>query len=194
MMKLFNNVYLFWFLLTIPMIYLVADKILVGIPKGRFFYWTGALSAIFVIVSLAITPATRLFPRASWRNWLIQRRRYIGVAGFAYAAVHTLYWIEEAGLRRVVEKSLTDISIIIAWISIAIFGALALTSNDYSVRKLGPTWKDLQRWVYLAMPLGLLHWFMSEAFKLKTIVIYGGLFAGVMATRIAVTRWRARPA
>ncbi len=188
--RLAETKYFSWLVLTLPLIWLLAEKALGSPPPGRFFYWTGAISGILMIATLAITPLTRVWPRIPYRNWLIKQRRYLGVASFLYAAVHTLYWAEEAGIRRVIEKSLNDTSVIIAWISFAILAALFLTSNDTSVRKLGLNWKRLQRWAYVAIPLGLLHWFMAVAFDAKTIAIYGGAYAVVLVARLMMTRWR----
>jgi sulfoxide reductase heme-binding subunit YedZ len=173
-----------------PLIGLVVYSML-GTPRpGNFFYWTGAISAILMIVTLAITPLTRVWGRIPGRNWLIKQRRYLGVASFLYAAVHTLYWVQAAGIQRVVQKSVGDFSIIIAWISLAILAALFLTSNDTSVRKLGPNWKRLQRWAYVAIPLGILHWFLEVSFDAQTLIIYGGAYAAVSVGRLISTRWR----
>jgi sulfoxide reductase heme-binding subunit YedZ len=38
------------------------------------------------------------------------------------------------------------------------FPALAATSMDYAVRRMGLWWKWLQRWTYAAAVLTLLHW------------------------------------
>ncbi len=187
--KLVDKRYISWLLLSLPLIYLLAEKALGSPPRGRFFYWTGAISGIFLIATLAITPLTRAWPRVSYRSWLIKQRRYLGVASFLYAAAHTLYWAEQAGMRRVIEKSLTDASVIVAWVSFAILAALFLTSNDTSVRKLGPNWKRLQRWAYIAIPLGLLHWFMAVSYDAKTIAIYGGAYLAVFIARLVYTRW-----
>lgn len=80
--------------------------------------------------------------------------------------------------------SLWDPVITIAWISLVIFAALAITSNETSVRKLGPNWKKLQRWTYLGTFLGLLHWFWALHFPLNDTLIYGGLFVILMLFRL----------
>lgn len=189
-LKLIDQRYLSWLLLALPLVYLLAEKLLGSPPRGRFFYWTGAVSGIFLIATLAITPLTRAWPRAPFKVWLIKQRRYLGVASFLYAAAHTLYWAQQAGIRRVIEKSLHDASVIVAWVSFVILAALFLTSNDISVRKLGPNWKRLQRWAYIAIPLGLLHWFMAVSYNARTIAIYGGAFIVVVVARLAYTRWK----
>ncbi len=184
---LLNSVWLFWGALCIPLGVLIADKFVNGAPGGRFFYWTGALSVIFVLITLSVTPLTRIFRTGAWSLWLTKRRRYFGVAGFAYAAAHTLYWLQQAGMEKILH-SFVDLTLVLGWLGFAVFTAMAMTSNDYSVRRLGRTWKTLQSWIYLAMPLALLHWFAAEGFKRDTIYIYGGAFAILMVIRVLVRR------
>lgn len=179
-------------MLTVPLIVLVTDKLVNGAPGGRIFYWTGAISAILILASLAITPLTHIFTGAPWLRWLIRRRRYIGVAGFAYAAAHTAYWMQVAGIHRVLTSFFEPV-ILLGWVSFSVFAAMAVTSNNYAVHKLGPAWKKLQRWVYIAMPIALLHWFLAEGFKVKTIIIYGGIFLVLMGMRVIMANRHNRP-
>ena len=44
------------------------------------------------------------------------------------------------------------------WLGFAIFIPLAITSNQTMVRKLKSKWKPLQRWIYPAAVLTLVHW------------------------------------
>ena len=180
-----NNVWLFWFALTLPLIWLVLDKLITGVRLGKMFYWTGVISLILIFICLAITPLRRVFRGASWIRWLASRRRYIGVAGFAYTLIHTLVWIRQIKIERFLE-SFTEIGLITAWLGFIILIAMAVTSNDLSVRKLGPKWKSLQRWVLVATPLALFHWFIVSNFRLDNIVIYGGAFVLIMLSRVVV--------
>lgn len=190
MLKLLSHKYVIWTLLALPLPFLVAYQVLDFGRQGFAFYWTGVLSAVFAIASLSVTPITRLFPRAPWRLWLTRQRRYLGVAAFGYVAAHTGLWLIAAPLKRIV-TSLWDPVISIAWISLVIYTALALTSNRWSVAKLGKNWKRLQQWTYLATFLGLVHWFWAHQFPVSDIVIYGGLFVVLMIFRIL---YRFRPA
>ncbi len=190
MLKLLSHKYVIWTLLALPLPFVVLFQVFDFGREGFAFYWTGVLSAAFAIASLAITPITRLFPRAPWRPWLTRQRRYLGVAAFGYVAAHTGLWAIAVPIKRVV-TSLWDPIISIAWISLVIYTALALTSNRWSVSKLGKNWKRLQQWTYLATFLGLVHWFWATQFPVSDIVIYGGLFAVLMIFRIL---YRLRPA
>ena len=88
----------------------------------------------------------------------MRRRRYLGVAAFVYATLHTLFYlIAEGTLQHVLAEAL-ELGIWTGWAAFLIFIPLAATSNDWSVRRLARNWKPLQRWVYPAATLTLVHW------------------------------------
>lgn len=119
---------------------------------------TGEFSARLLIVTLMITPLAMIFKGAAFTRWLRQNRRYFGVAAFAYAALHTVFYlIYKSTLDRVMSE-LPRFYIWTGWVAIAIFIPLAVTSMDYFLRVMGPRWKSLQRWTYAAAVLTLVHW------------------------------------
>lgn len=185
--RISGNIYVFWFLLTIPLLWLSYHFFILNAPGGLVFYWSGVFGVWFLFASLAITPMVRLFRNAPWNRWLVKRRRYIGVAAFAYCLLHTVYWFLKVTWTRVI-NSFVDPLVLFGWIGLFIMIAMAATSNDWSVRRMGINWKRLQRWVYLAVPLALLHWFMAERFHLKTVIVYGGILAIIAILRLAVRR------
>ncbi len=178
-----QNKYIFWFVLTLPLVWLLIDNRVFGARGGLFFYWTGAICGIFLLLTLAVTPLTKAFPRAPWRNWLIRRRRYFGVASFGYLVVHTVYWLYVANFERIL-KSFKEPDLIAAWISLVLFTMLAVTSNDFSVRKLGKGWKKLQNWVFAAGVLAYFHWFWAVGLDPLTVAVNGGAFALLILFRL----------
>jgi sulfoxide reductase heme-binding subunit YedZ len=119
---------------------------------------TGEFAARFLIISLMATPLMLLFK--GWRGprWLVKNRRYFGVAAFAYAAAHTVFYVIDQGtLARIVERA-TAFDMATGWLAFLIFLPLAATSFDTAVRVLGRRWKPLQRWAYAAAVLTFLHW------------------------------------
>ena len=99
-----------------------------------------------------------LFPGVAFWRWMMKRRRYFGVAAFAYAALHTVLYIIDMGSLQAILGDALALGIWTGWVAFFVFVPLAVTSNDWSVRKMGPAWKTLQRWVYLAAVGTLLHW------------------------------------
>ena len=124
----------------------------------RLLHPTGEFAARFMILAMMITPLRMLFPKAGWLVWMAKRRRWIGVAAFCYAALHTLYYIIDMGALKPILDEFWALGIWTGWAAFAIFIPLAITSNDASQRWLLSRWKTLQRFVYPAAVLTLLHW------------------------------------
>ena len=119
---------------------------------------TGEFAARFMIVAMIITPLRMLFPGARFLSWMMQRRRYFGVAAFAYALAHTIFYIIDKVTLDAMLAEFLELGIWTGWLAFLIFVPLAVTSNDYFVRILGRNWKTLQRWVYVAAVATLVHW------------------------------------
>lgn len=180
--KFFSSPYFLWGILTLP-----AIPMLVGVFGGenveRLLHPTGEFSARFMIIAMIATPLRMLFPKAAFTRWLIKTRRYFGVAAFFYALLHTIFYIIDEGTLREVLSEFSDFEIWTGWVAFAIFVPLALTSNDYSVRKLLKYWKPLQRWVYGAAVFTLLHWiFVDES--LGSAMVHFVPLAGLETYRI----------
>lgn len=126
-------------------------------PAGDLLNPTGALSAILFILALLATPLRRIRPRGAVALWLVRNRRYLGVASFGYALLHTLVYLLDRGTLAQVIAEAPRLDIWTGWLSLLIMAPLAATSSDGWVRRLGPRWKRLQRWAYAAALLGLLH-------------------------------------
>lgn len=153
--------YFFWLILALPG-FAIANGILSGAPAHRMLHPTGEFAARFMIIAMMITPLRLLFGNQRWTLWLVRRRRHLGVAAFAYALLHTVFYlVDEGSLPRVLDQAL-KLPIWTGWLAFLIFVPLALTSNDWAMRQMKQAWKPLQRWVYLAAVLTLAHWIFLE--------------------------------
>jgi sulfoxide reductase heme-binding subunit YedZ len=119
---------------------------------------TGEFAARFMIIAMMITPLVMLLKNARWPRWLMKRRRYLGVAAFLYAALHTVLYLIDEGAVAFSGGEVSKLYIWTGWLSFLIFVPLAVTSTDGWMRTMGPRWKTLQRFVYAAAVLALLHW------------------------------------
>jgi sulfoxide reductase heme-binding subunit YedZ len=130
-----------------------------GQPTTEFLlHPSGETAAQFMIVAMMISPFRLMFPKSKFWIWMMKRRRHIGVAAFLYAVFHTvLYVIDMASIHAMLDE-FTALGIWSGWLAFFIFLPLAVTSNDYSVRKLGPAWKTLHRYIYAAAVATLIHW------------------------------------
>lgn len=161
-----NSHYTFWLLLALPSLPMLYTLLTLE-PENtralhRLLHPTGEFAARFMIIALMLTPLSMLFNHQSWTRWLLKRRRYFGVAAFSYALLHTLIYLADKGTLTPVINDLSKFSILIGWLAFLIFVPLALTSNNWSVKKLGPNWKRLQRLAYVAALFTLAHWIFLE--------------------------------
>jgi sulfoxide reductase heme-binding subunit YedZ len=111
-----------------------------------------------MIIAMIITPLRLMFPKTKFWMWMMRRRRYFGVAAFAYAALHTVLYIIDMNSLQAMLDEFWALGIWTGWLAFVIFIPLAVTSNDLSQRLMLAWWKPLQRWVYPAAVLTLLHW------------------------------------
>ena len=155
--RIWDHPYTFWILLALPSFAFIAEGVQ-GKDLETLLHPTGEFSARLMIIAMMLTPLRMLFPKTRWLSWLMHRRRYLGVAAFGYALLHTLYYVIDLGALSAVMADIVKIGIWTGWVAFVIFVPLFLTSNDFSVRTMGPGWKMLQRWVYVAAVATALHW------------------------------------
>jgi len=153
-----NSKFLLWLVLAAPLVWLANAWRAEDLIYGEMIHASGKLSVRLLMLTMAITPLRLMFPDARWPAWLLQRRRYFGVAAFVYAMMHTIIYLDRKQSLALVIKEGLAFSMWTGWIALAIFIALAITSNDASVRRFGRGWKKLHRWVYCAALLVFAHW------------------------------------
>ena len=130
---------------------------LLGPDPGKVLVDNLGLGAlILLLITLAMTP---LQQSTRWSGWIAVRRQ-LGLWCFAYVTLHLSgYMLFIAGLR--LDLVLRDLSerpyIIVGALAFIGLLALAVTSNRFSVRRLGRKWKALHRLVYVILLLALLH-------------------------------------
>jgi sulfoxide reductase heme-binding subunit YedZ len=97
-------------------------------------------------------------------------RRALGVASCAYAAFHTLTYLQRKWGYGYILKEGVEPDLLAGWIALLIFALLAITSNDKSVKMLRKNWQRLHRTVYVAAGLVFAHWILT-AFERQTAYI-----------------------
>ena len=156
--SILNSRLFIWALLALPSI-----PMTLALTSGRadlegLLHPTGEFAARFMIIAMIISPLRLMFPKAKFWMWMMRRRRYFGVAAFFYAAVHTVFYIVDMNSLQAMLDEFWALGIWTGWAAFFIFVPLAITSNDLSQRLMLSWWKPLQRWVYPAAVLTLLHW------------------------------------
>ncbi|GAA6175578.1 protein-methionine-sulfoxide reductase heme-binding subunit MsrQ [Sulfitobacter pacificus] len=141
----------------------------------------GELALQLLIAGLCITPL-----RQHLGINLIRFRRALGLTAFAYVTFHLLVWavLDVQTLGRVVEDIIKRPYITIGMAGFALLLPLALTSNNYAVRKLGVKWRKLHKLTYLAVFLGGVHYiWLVKGIQLEPL-IYMAVILGLLALRL----------
>jgi len=156
--RIANNIYVFWALLALPAVPMLVRYI--GDPATAFdlVHPSGEFSVRFMIIAMAVSPLRELFGPRKWITWLLKRRRAMGVAAFGYGLLHLAFYLIDMEFWDQIVKDAMIFSIWTGYIAFAIFVIMALTSNDAAMRVLRANWKRLQRFVYVAAVLVVLHW------------------------------------
>ena len=181
--RLIDSPWFLWLLLALPAAVTIFRYSTGATFYGEVVHSTGQLSAQLLILTMAVTPLRLMFGRLGWIRWLIQRRRYFGVASFGYAALHTVVYLIRTGAFGDILVEAVEPGLLTGWIALAIFVPLAVTSNDASVRRLRRLWKRLHRWVYAGAVLTFAHWVLT-AFDPVPGLIHLGVLAALEAIRI----------
>ncbi len=156
--SLLNSRPFLWALLAIPALVMIVRAFDPGVYFEDLLHPSGEWSARLIILAMMLTPLSIIFRRQRWIQWLVQRRRAFGVAGFGYALLHLLFYLLEMGSVEDVLAEIGALGIWTGWAAFLLFLPLALTSNDASMRALKSGWKRLQRLAYPAAVLTLVHW------------------------------------
>ena len=188
MRRILDSRYFLWLLLTLPGAVTVIEYINGETFYGEVVHFTGELSARLLIVAMALAPLRLMFPGHRWVGWLIQRRRYFGVAAFGYAALHTGVYMARTGVVGDMLADAAEPGILTGWLAFAIFIPLAITSNEWSVRRMRRWWKRIHRWVYAAALLTFSHWLLV-AFDIVPGLIHLLVLGALEGYRV----WKTRP-
>ena len=148
----------FWALLCLPAMLMMRPYVFGDVIAMDMLQPTGEWSARFMIAAMVLSPLLSLIGPRPWLSWLIQRRRALGVAAFGYAILHLIFYIIDMGNLDDILAEFWAIGIWTGWAAMLLFVPLAVTSNDASMRALKAGWKRLQRLVYPAAVLVLVHW------------------------------------
>jgi sulfoxide reductase heme-binding subunit YedZ len=149
---------------------------------------TGDWAVIFLLASLALTPARALF---DWQPLVLIRRR-VGVACALYALAHLGIYIfdQKWDLVVVALEIAKRFYLTIGFAALLMLSALAITSTDGWQRRLKRNWKRLHRLVYPAALIALLHFFIQSKVNVGEATIAAGLFVWLMLWRVLPPRLR----
>jgi len=154
-------------------------------PVKVMEHWMGLRGLQVLIFVLAITPIRNLTGIS-----LIRFRRALGLVGFFYICLHLLIWLvlDVQIVGQIVADILKRPYITIGMAAFVLMIPLALTSNNWSVRKLGPQWRLLHKLNYVIVLLGGVHFFMLvKGWQLEPMIYLAVIFV-LLALRAAPLR------
>ena len=159
-----------------------------GRPVMEVVHGTGLWAIRLLMISLAITPFARAL---EWPALLLVRRN-VGVAAACYAVAHLGFYIIDQNFKifTVVSEIALRFYLTIGFAALLVLLALAITSTDAWVKKLGRNWIRLHRLAYPVGAVTLLHFFIQSKLNVSEPVFVSGLFIWLMAWRSVPETWR----
>jgi sulfoxide reductase heme-binding subunit YedZ len=153
-------------------------------PVAEALNELGLMALVFLILSLACTPAKILFGV----TWPIRIRRMLGLMAFFYATLHVLTYagIDQLGHVRDIFADVTKRPFIavgfLAWL---ILVPLAVTSTAKMTKRLGAAkWKRLHRLAYVAALLGVVHFVWRVKKDITEPAVYGAILVLLLLVRL----------
>lgn len=146
---------------------------------------TGLWTLVFLCITLAVTPARRL----TGQIWLMRLRRMLGLFAFFYASLHftTYIWFDQwFDLSEIVKDVFKRPFITAGFVAFVLMVPLALTSNQWAMRRLKRRWQQLHRLIYLIAPIGLLHFWWHKGGKNDFFepIVYGVVIGLLLGLRL----------
>lgn len=152
-------------------------------PLNDVIHRTGFWALVFLGGTLAITP----FRRIGRYGNLIDVRRMLGVGTFCYAFAHILLYIADQSfdLVKVFAEITRRVYLIIGMIALTGLAALAITSTDGMIKRMGgKSWRRLHQAIYVIALLALIHYFQQTKADLTVPIFVSGLFGWLLAYRV----------
>jgi sulfoxide reductase heme-binding subunit YedZ len=159
-------------------------------PVTEATHITGDWTVVFLLFSLALTPARSVF---DWMP-LVQIRRRIGVAAALYAVLHFLIYVADQKWNLIVValEIAKRFYLTIGFGALLVLVTLAITSTDGWQKHLKRNWKRLHWLIYPGAVLAILHFFIQSKANVGEATVAAGLFAWLMIWRFMPTKLRTK--
>lgn len=145
----------------------------------------GEIALQLVIAGLCITPLRRF----AGIN-LLKFRRALGLVAFFFVTLHLLVWLVlDVQLPALIWADILKRPYVtVGMLAFALMIPLAMTSNGWSVRRLGARWRKLHRLTYAVAVLGGIHFlWLVKGFQIEPI-LYLAAIVLLLALRVRPVR------
>jgi sulfoxide reductase heme-binding subunit YedZ len=153
-------------------------------PQNFLILTTGMMALIFLILTMAVTPARKVL---GW-NWAIQFRRMLGLYAFFYACLHFLCFFSlDRGFS--VSGTLAEVLkrkyIWFGMTALLVMVPLAITSTNGMIKRLGgKRWRALHRLAYVAAIAGVIHFYMQVKADVRKPLVFATVLAVLLGWRL----------
>jgi sulfoxide reductase heme-binding subunit YedZ len=170
-------------------------------PPEKLLHRSGEIAIWMLGAVLALTPLRVVFPDSRLVGALNRHRRMIGVTSCIYGLLHFSSHLLYEGNVESILRSFSKPFIWFGLAGLTILVVLALTSNQWSMRKLGKSWKPLHRLAYVAAALliyhqaiaGKGHWHVARWLLLALVVLELARVAKIIHVSRAKVRGVSQP-
>ena len=153
---------LLWLVLALPAALMVGRFVSGEALAMDLYHPSGEMSVRLMVLALLPGPLADGFgPNRFLRAWLAIRRN-LGVAAFGYAVLHLAIYALDMQQLSAMLAVLPIPGIWTGWLALLAMAIPAAISFDAAMRCLGRRWKTLQRLVYPAVLLSLVHWLLLD--------------------------------
>ena len=152
-------------------------------PVKEMEHQMGLWGLWLIIATLTVTPLRTITGIS-----LLKFRRALGLLTFFYITLHMLVWMyyDVQFLSQIWADIVKRPYITIGMGGLALMLPLALTSNNWSIRKLGRNWRKLHKLVYAVAILGALHFvILVKGFQLEPILYMAAILV-LLALRFPI--------
>ena len=151
-------------------------------PLTEVLHGLGFWSTWLLLASLAVTPAKAVLCLPG----IVVLRRMVGVSAAAYAGLHLVLYSADQNWRMlsVAYEIAVRFYLTIGFVALVGLVALAWTSTDDWVRRLGGRWKQLHKLAYPIAALAVLHFFLQSKIDVSRAVLAAGVLAWLLLWRL----------
>jgi len=144
----------------------------------------GLAALIFLIASLACTPARRI---SGW-TWPVRIRRELGLLAFAYASLHVCVYVlldQTLDVQAIFDDVAKRPFITVGFGALVLLVPLAITSTRSSIRRLGfVRWQRLHQLAYVAAVLAAIHFIWRVKIDVSQPVTYAAVLVMLLLVRV----------